>query len=258
MSTISYRLDLLINLIDTTTGRAVTDSNVLFYKDGEALLPEARGDGLFLLLNTGRNDFELSVKVYGYEDYHGYVKYETLSEREPIYAVYLNPVDDPWIGEAVLSYRGRIPKLEAIEAVTLFKARCAASEYNVRRQELSVFRMDGSKSMPDVHYGLLQGQKNTYTHIEVEKDISDTKVKLAKPLTEKFSPNTPMYRVIFGQVEPDGSFVLKVRDAAAEIPVIVRYRIGGEWYAQQTEFHTLVAGGAEDAKKETNEEEDAA
>jgi hypothetical protein len=225
----------------------------LFYKDGVLLSPEHREEGMFLLLNSGREDFELEADVAGYERYHGYVHYQDLDEHLPVYAVYLLPRLDLRKGEPVLSYEDRIPGLEALEAITLMRPSCAANEYHAKKQELSVFRTDGSRSLPDVHYGLLQGQKDTYLHIEVEKDISEVKVKLAKPLEGEVQANAPIYRVIFGQIDPDGTFNLRVRESANEIPVIIRFRKDGEWYSLKGEFHSLTVGMAEQAAKRETE-----
>lgn len=256
MSIISYRLDLVISLIDTTTGRLVEERNARFYKDGELLKPEHREEGLYILLNTGRENFTLSAEVTGYEMYHGQVNYEELDENQPFYTVYLLPKEDTRTGEPVLSYQDRIPKLEVLEAITLLKPRCAASEYNARKKELAVFWMDGNKDMPDVHYGLLQGQKDTYTHIEVEQVVSAARLKLVRPLEEEFRVNAPIYRIIFGQVNEKGNFLLRVRDSADEIPVIIRYRKNKEWYTLKSEFHSLTKGAFKKAKKSETKGED--
>lgn len=134
MSVISYRLDLVINLVDTTTGKVVEERNVLFYKDGIQLRPEHREEGSYLLLNTGRDDFELVVEISGYETYHGFVRYSALDERMPVYAVYLIPKDTLKRGEPVISYTDRIPGLEAMEAITLLRANCAANEYQAKKK----------------------------------------------------------------------------------------------------------------------------
>ena len=55
-SVIHQKLDLLIRLIDTTTGAVVEEKNVRFFKDGEAVRPIRRGSGNYVFLNTGRKD----------------------------------------------------------------------------------------------------------------------------------------------------------------------------------------------------------
>lgn len=255
MATISYRLDLAISLVDATTGMVVDERNALFYRNGELLTPEHREEGLYLLLNIGRENFELRAEVFGFRDFQGTVDYSLLNARTPLFTIYLIPDLGTKRGEPVLYYRDQVPGLDAIEAIALFRPRAAANSYNARKKELSVFRIDGSKDMPDVHYGLLQGQKNTYTHIVVEKDLSETAVQLAEPLEESFDSNSPIYRIVFGQIEAGGKFILAFRDVAAEIPVIIRYRKEGAWYALKTEFHQLESGSLDQASAEKEKEE---
>ena len=251
---IIHRLDLAVSLIDTTTGLVVEERDARFFKDGAALFPQHREEGLFLFLNIGREDFLLEAEISGYEVFREQIRYEALDENRPFYTIYLIPERNLRKGEAVLSLEGKIPQLMAIEAISLLRAHCAANEYNARKQELSVFRSNGSKELSDVHYGLLQGQKDSYIHIEVEKDLSEDRVKLSKPLTEEFSPKSPVYRVIFGQVKEDGSFILRLRDEADVIPVIIRYRQEDTWYSRKGEFHKLAMRGLfEEAVSETNE-----
>ena len=65
---IKARLDLLVSLVDTTTGATVNERNVSFLRDGQPVRPEYRGNGTYVFINTGREDFLMQIKVYGYEE----------------------------------------------------------------------------------------------------------------------------------------------------------------------------------------------
>ena len=124
---ISYRLDLVINLIDTTTGLVVDENNARFFKNGQPLTLEHREEGIYILLNSKRDDFTLVCDVYGYEVHNAEIHYDELDENIPLYTAYLLPLDDTSKGESVLSYRDRIPNLKEIEAIILKNPRAAAN-----------------------------------------------------------------------------------------------------------------------------------
>ena len=116
-SVIRAKLDLLIRLVDTTTGAAVDERNVGFMRNGEPVRPDGRGNGIYLMINTGREDFLMQVKVYGYEDMSLKISYAELDARLPEVTVFLIPSEDTLRGGGVLSFSGILPFLEAIEAV---------------------------------------------------------------------------------------------------------------------------------------------
>lgn len=258
MHTFSFRLDLVLLLIDSTTGKVVEEMNVIFKKNGKILRPDNRGVGTYILINTGREDFDLHAQVEGYLDYETRVEYEKLSEREPTCTLYLIPDENLVRGAPVLTLRGRIPKLEEIELISLFKPRSAINEYNAKKQEITVFQVGGSRYLEDVHYGILHAQEETYEHIEIEKNISDSRMKLRYPLAEAFSVNDAICRVVFGSVDAKGNFLIAMRDTASNIPVIIRYKKAGETYFLKGNFHDIDEKALKKAKKqltETDEEE---
>ena len=67
-STIHHRLDLVLQLVDTTTGISVEEQDVRFFIEGRQCWPIPRGGGNFVFINTGRSDSTLTLKVFGYED----------------------------------------------------------------------------------------------------------------------------------------------------------------------------------------------
>ena len=91
--------------------------------------------------------------------------------------------------------------------------------------------------MENVHYGLISEDRGHYEHFEVLEEVPPNMVKLKEPLTETFTVNSPIARVVFGDVSPDGSYLLRVRDDAQMVRYLVRYRINGEYRFQTVDFH---------------------
>ena len=63
---IHYKLDLIVRLVDTTTGKAIGQRQVTFQNEEQVIPFLRRDEGLYILLNRGRNDIELAIRVTGY------------------------------------------------------------------------------------------------------------------------------------------------------------------------------------------------
>ncbi len=239
MSIISYKLDLIITLVDTTMGRDVVESDVTFYKNGKRIQPLRRGESTYILLNEGREDFDLITEARGFYRTRTPVRYELLNEREPLAIVYLIPEGRNLANVNVCEVTGKIPKLSAIEAIGLSRPRCCINEYNARRQEMSIFQTEGGGDLLDVHYGILHAEEETYEHIEIVRAIDKEKFNLKYPLEEPFTNNAPICRIIFGNVETDGTYRLAMRREVPETPAIVRYQKDGTWYFLKCDFNVL-------------------
>jgi len=232
---IQHRLDLMVRLIDSTIGRMITERNVRFYQSPARGAPIARGDGIYLFLNIGREDFSMEVRVYGYEPRVMEICYDRLDEQLPIQEVYLLPVDYPVQGEELLSLRGRLPGIQAIEAVSLLETNCCIREFHPRERVMTVLNPHNVR-LPHIYYGLVSQDRTTYESFQIEEEISTQKVRLLKPLTQNYQINQPIARIIFGQTEEDGSYLLKVRDSKHAI-YLVRYVVDGNVKFQKVDFH---------------------
>ena len=59
---VHHRLDLILRLIDSTTGREISDKRCeIFMIPDKKVKPVARGDGIYLFLGIGREDFANTV-----------------------------------------------------------------------------------------------------------------------------------------------------------------------------------------------------
>ena len=237
-SVIRARLDLVVRLYDTTTGATVDERNVIFKRDGVPVRPESRGDGVYVFINTGREDFLMRIDVYGYEQYEISVRYEELDERLPACYVFLMPSENTLRGRYTLSFSGTLPFLRKIEAVNLKKSLCLTGNMNIRTQEVSILPPSGSRiTLDDGVYGLLSADRKSYERIEVEKMISPKSIKLKRPIEGAFAPNLPIARIVYGVVQDDGEYLLKVQDEGEDTQYLVRYEVGEEERFQVVNFH---------------------
>ena len=63
---IRHSLDLVLHLVDTTTGVLLSGIGAVFERDGRPLSLRNKGDGHLILRGSGRTDFRLTVKLRGY------------------------------------------------------------------------------------------------------------------------------------------------------------------------------------------------
>lgn len=237
-SVIHYRLDLLIRLIDTTTGFEVEERNVRFWHEGREVHPVPRGSGNYVFLNSGREDGSLEVRVFGYDSCRVDIRYDALDSQLPIKEVFLIPSENTGKGMPVITFSGRLPGITAIEAVNLGSPCCCISEFDERKRIMKLFKTHRA-GMEDIFYGLVHPDRKDYEPFEVVKGISESSVKIKEPLKEPFSVNSPIARIIFGRVTPEGDYCIRVRDDAERLLYLVRYVAEGNVKFQITDFHNL-------------------
>lgn len=237
-SVIHQKLDLLIRLIDTTTGAVVEEKNVRFFKNGEAVRPIRRGSGNYVFLNTGRKDVILEVHVYGYEPCYVTICYERLDHQMPIQEVFLIPSENAIHGQPVLTLSGTLPGLVSIQTVSLYATCGCVSGFEERKRILKLFGTHGS-GLDGIYYGLIHLEEQTYEPFTIIKEISKDAIKIENSLKEPFSVNAPISRVIFGSVTEEGRYCIRVRDESEHHRHLVRYVVGEEVRYQMVDFHNL-------------------
>lgn len=239
-TTIHYQVDLVIQLIDTTTGKSIGGRRSVFTKNGRTLETVSRGGGNYVVINADREDFTLGIDVFGYEKSTLKVHYEELDERLPIQMVFLIPKENVGVGEPVLSLTGILDGIESIEGVNVNRPVCSISDFNEKKMEMSVFRPQGVLSqgilnMEDRFYGLIK-ERTSFERIEVIKKTGESKVKLKENLKNEFKVNAPITRVLFGKVEGN-NYTFRVRDDASILEFLIRYVVKGEERFALVNFH---------------------
>lgn len=235
---IRYRLDLLVRLIDTTTGSVVTERDVSFRRNGKTAQPVQRGNGNYVFLNTGREDCTLDIRVYDFEEAHVAVRYEELDAFLPVKDVFLIPSENTAKGETLLTLSGNLSGLEAIEAVRLGRAFCTIKSFDAKKRIMNLFKANGP-SMEEIRYGVLHAEDMTFEAFQVEKVIGPTALKLKEPLKEEFRENAPVIRIVYGQHDADGNYLLRVRDDATSKKYLVRYVVSGTAKFRVVDFDDL-------------------
>ncbi|MCR5790481.1 MAG: hypothetical protein K6G83_11400 [Lachnospiraceae bacterium] len=236
-SVIGARLDLLVRLVDTTTGAEVKERNVLFLKDGQLIRPEPRGTGMYVFINTGREDFLMQIRVFGYDECTVPVSYASLDQRMPVCDVFLMPSESMSGWPELIDFKGNLPFLETIEAVNLNRPLCNFQAYDQKKNLMSVYNASGGSVYLDTCcYGLVSREKASYETIEVTGTVTSQSFHLKNPLAPETVQGLMICRIIYGRATKEGDYVLRVRDDAKDLIYLVRYQVKGEERFQILDF----------------------
>lgn len=216
---IRCRLDLLIRLIDTTTGQPVTSQSALFRINSQIIPARLKGDGNYIFVDTGRENSLMRISVPGYDEQEFLVDYEVLNENLPSIDLFLIPSEK---NESILTLSGKMRGLKGVEAVQLDKPVCSINEFDPKGNKMSLFLPNKQMDMEGGHYGLLHGERD-YEHFVVEEQPTRVMVKLKNQLKEEFAVGSTIARVVFGRVEDKGEYILRVRDTADHPRYLVRF-----------------------------------
>ena len=233
--TFFHRIDLLVSLYDTTTGRPIEKGEVFFKKNGQDTFPLSKGDGNFVFINTGREDHLMQVFVSEYEDCSVRVRYEELSDNLPTAVLQLIPKE---IGKrAFFSLEGSMPGVKKIMAISLVNPICSTQSYDRRRQALTLLPAGGGTALGEGAYGLYHTKDGIFERFEVDGNSSSRIVRLKKPLEKGFAVNAPISRVVEGMAGEDGRYLLRVqRDEKNALYLVCFQMKDGEEKFEKVDF----------------------
>lgn len=240
-SIISYQLDLIVRLIDTTTGSPVSEQQILFRESGQVLALLRRDAGLYVLLNHGRRNMTLQIEADGYEPVTIAVEYERMNPKFPELEIPLIPQLRSYGFEDYYTLTGKKPGITSVVAVRLENPVATVAGYVERKQLLKLFT---AKRMEENNYALLHKDRQVFEEITVVRRPDKLSLKLLKRLTGGWRPEEPLNRIVRGSVDEDGTYLLRVRDLGGSNEYLVRYEINEEMTYEQIDFGML---GKEDA-----------
>lgn len=241
---IKMQLSMVIHLIDTTTGNSILESNVSFYGDGVKLSTLSRGNGLFLVMNESREKFMLKSVIYGYEENETEIDLNTLERKLPIKEVYLIPKTQRGVNEGLLTLQGVLAGINSIKAVPLYSHHLHTRGYEERKRIITIFNPH-KKNLLERNYAIIAKDNTSFEEFVLEKQIDSKSIKICENVTGDCSNDCAITRVVFGETDSEGNYLLRVRDEAQKLPYLIRYEIAGNVYFEQMDFreiHELCVG----------------
>ncbi len=221
---IHYQLDLIVRLLDTTTGRRIEQRQVIFKCDDQVLAFLRRDSGVFILLNHGRSDMTLDIQVAGYLSASVNVCYEELPKNFPEVEVAMIP--EAFSGGFIdmLTLEGSCCGLESIEAVSLKDTFGAVDSYQEKKQIMKLFY---TKPLEEAFYAIIHEQEQEFERFQIKKRVDKLSVKLASPLKAACKPGTKIARIVYGRVDQDGRYLLRIQQDEGGTEYLLRYVING-------------------------------
>ena len=237
-SVFGAKLDLLVRLVDTTSGADVKESNVLFLKDDKPIRPERRGMGTYVFINTGRENFLMRIRVSGYEEYKVFVDYSSLDQHLPICDVFLIPSENLPGGLSHATLKGNLPFLKSIEAINLQQPLCSFQAYDAKKNLMTVYNATGGVvHLESGCYGMYDRETEKYERIEVTGTVTSQSVSLKDPVSEDSVQGSMIFRIVYGSVSEDGDYLLRVRDDGKKLLHLVRFASDEKEYIQIADMH---------------------
>mgnify|MGYP001622998679 CR=1 FL=1 len=227
---IRHSLDLVLHLTDTTTGSLLSGADASFTRDGKPIRFLNKGNGHLILIDTGREDFSLGVSLPGYVPRTVSVRYEELKPMYPALELPMIPDGSEKSPGEYAELRGRLEGLTELEAVWLGENACMIRSFNPRRGLLTLFNPH-HLNMDRVFYALVDPDREVYEALKIEARISDTQFLLADKLNMEFGSHFPVSRRVFGMVQEDGTYLLRLALHGDDPRWVVRCRAGErEWF----------------------------
>ena len=237
---ITAKLSLAVRLLDTTNGKEISEPTVRFAIDGKQAAPLKKGEGVYVFVNLGREDFLMNVCVRGYDDTDVNVICEKLDPKLPMMDIFLMPSEKNRIGGSVLKICGTLSNLEYIEAVNLDRPiglfHSTQAKKEVHSMNLLPVRAGGGCMLDAISYAVASETCERYDVFEVRQQNAPLSVILKEPLAEEHKLNDKIFRIVYGRAGPDGQFVLKVRDDSSSLPYLLHFKAGENEYFRKIDF----------------------
>ncbi|WP_028234529.1 hypothetical protein [Pseudobutyrivibrio sp. MD2005] len=233
---IVHRMDLCLELIDATTGQGINDSRVTFHSDGKLFPMTRKQNGNYILINSQRLNRQIQVDVYGYEPITVDVNYEELDEMRPIKQVLLIPKVTESTFTSLWSIEGELPGIQDISAVVPSSASFSYQSYDRARKMVKILNPHNLELIGK-DYGLIHTDEASFEAVEAIELKVQTKLMLADLLEEEFEVTNPIARIVFGHVDENGKYLLRVRATSTENKnVILCYHVDGKRRYQVLDF----------------------
>lgn len=221
MSTlISHTLDLAVRLVDTTTGRVVVGQDITLLYDGKRVGHMDKG-GHLILTGRGRKDFTLTVRAPGYDPQVLPIRYEELDPHLPQLELQLIPSLNYYTPVPCLTLSGSLPGLKALSAVKAGDSACLIREFDPRKRVLTLFNPH-KLELDRTHYALVNPDEETFEPFQVVRRLSDQQFKIDRVLETQFGNYFPICPIVFGRVDAEGGYCLRVRDNSSQQRWLIR------------------------------------
>lgn len=223
---VSYKLDLIVHLLDTTTGLMISQREVIFSNGNHIVVMQERGDGTYILLNYGRVDMLLTIKVKGYLETVISVRYDELSPQYPTIEAQLIPVIKPYGYHDICSLEGIMPGISDIAAISLTETDAMLGAYNPKK---STIRLFSTRRLDENDYAVFHKESMEFEEFRIVKKAENgLLLHIKEPLLMECKPEEGITRIVRGMTDINGRYLLRVRMDGKGTDYLVRYTVNGK------------------------------
>ncbi len=238
---ITAKLTLAVRLVDTTTGRELSENDISFYIDGGLVHPMKKGSGTYIFVNMSKEEFLMQICAYGFMDMDVKVDCKALDSRLPMFDVFLMPSEKNQIGGQVIEINGTLSGLESIQAININHPvgafQSVVTKKDITKMTLLPMTTGGGVALDSIAYAMLSKDQSRYEVFTVQEQDSKASVVLRSPLKYEHELNDRIFRIIYGRAGPGDDFRLKVRDDEATLNYLLYFKVGEDEYLRPVDFH---------------------
>ena len=231
---VSFKLDLVVCLLDTTTGFVTQERQVMFYVNGCMLPMRRRGDGMYVLMNSTCEDMDMEITVKGYLSVKVPVRYSELDSKYPTIEVPLIPEVPAYGYTDICTLTGTMAGITDIAAISTKRTDALLGAYNPKKNTLRLFE---SRRLDEMCYAIFHKEKMEFEEFCIVNQTDKGMLLVLKdPLTEECSPGESIVRIVFGTVEAKDRYMLRIRQDQDGTQYLIRYTVDGETRFQVVDF----------------------
>lgn len=221
----TFSLKFALRLVDTTTGKEVADYGTRILIDGQ---PErfAEKGGVLIFLDLEKRTFVMEVRAPAYEPVTVPVDLDTLDQRLPMLELHLIPGDRHPDRMAMLTLEGRCPGLESLCAVRRDDNACMIREFDPRKRLMKVFNPH-RLALDRIFYALVDPEEAVFESFRILGLEDGQSAKIDRVIETPFKNYFPVTPIVFGLVQPDGGYCLRVRDNSENAQWLVCWKVEG-------------------------------
>jgi len=222
----TYSLKFALRLVDTTTGKEVTDYGIRILMDGVAERFVTKG-GVLIFQELEKRAFQMEVCTPAYEPVSMPVDLDALDKRLPMIELHLIPSDRHPSRMEMLTMTGICPGIEELCAVRVEDNVCMIRDFDPRKRQMKIFNPH-RLALDRVFYALVNPDENVFESFRIQHLDDDQIAKIDHVIETSFKNYFPVTPIVFGLVQPDGSYCLRVRDDWENAQWLVRWTSEGK------------------------------
>lgn len=230
---VKHRLDLVIRLVDTTTGKHISGQSVRFRKNDKDVYFVNKGSGTYILMNSDRSDAQYEVFAEGYEPGTVSVAYGESRKQYQTAEVNLIPTVGKYSFTELLTMEGALDGIEDLEAIDITRSDRKMLSFDKKKRIITYY---GGTDLLESEYALFHPETCDFEVFQVRKVIDKASAVIKKPLEMPYTVKDSIVRIVKGKVLPNNRYLLRVQNDGQEVKYLVRYVVNGIVHFKQVDF----------------------